>query len=389
MRWYRLRIGEGLDGITDGLSGNIELQSQSSSVPRNNNPTPLNIAFNVTVNVGLSAQVGSVVKIYNLSQEFFVYLKNQVGKPIQLEAGFDANSPMIQKLGYPEIPERTIINSNIQSVMGNFETLEPWVAVSVGPYANTEEEQQKLQQRLEKVSKAHEQTSTHKFQIEPQKTMKDTLHKAVSNFLDDSWHIRFTNTLARMALAPATQGVFTAINTLSQLLSLMRNKLGVGCALDYTNNVCVLYKCTPGLTNSDLRDYADVANITGGGIKIISPTEFLSQPNAEGFNTLSAMIALRADLHLGDMVILEGTIPTMSSFEGIDTFISKGVNDNLKLFAPGVYMIMGINHNGEFYGTAPDSWSTQLKLVLVDSKMLANSAANEKGAVELKVVNND
>lgn len=372
MRWYRLTIynttsswGRTLSSI--GVAEKWQIQSQTATPPIHNNPTPLNIQFNVTANRNLSAQVGSVLKIFNVDQSFFLELKSMVGSTIHLEAGFDLASPMVKKLKYPEIAEKTIIYSKIQAVFANFDSLEPWVAISVGPYANTEEEQKALYTKLEELSKAQAQTQPVKIQMEPQKNMKDTIIKLLRNFFDNSWTIAFSYTITKLTLAPMSQAIFAGVYSIFQLFALLRNKWGIECVPDYTNNTLLVTTCTTGPAIGPYVPPGSFAGITKNPIKTISPNEFLSQPNALGFNNISTVIALRADLHLGDLVVLEGTIPTMSSFDGIDSFISKGINDNLKLFAPGTYMIMGINHNGEFYGADTSSWSTQLQLTLVDS----------------------
>lgn len=384
MRWYRLRIGPmvKIGGLTDS-SMQFQMEAQKSTPPTRNNPTPLNIQFNVTAMADLSAQVGSVIKIYNVDQNTFVQLKNYAGQPIHLEAGFDEGSPMVKELSYTRVMDKTIILGRIQSVAANFQANDPWIALSCGPYGVNNEQLNDISTLYDEIGGEKTQTSPVKIQIEPspKMSMPEILLKAFSFFLEKYWELVITPGVA-MSMSKNTQSVFNGIRTLPQLISFLRTKLQIGTSFDYTCNKCLLYKC--GNLNGDYGEYAELAELAGEGVgvKIIKPAEFLEQPEAIGINEITATIALRADLHLGSLVTLVGMVPQMGSFTGMDSFISKGVSDNIKLFNPGIYMVIGINHNGEFYGTSPTSWSTQLRLIYVNGKIAAEAVKNKAAKTE-------
>ena len=371
MRWYRLKIGK--------KGKQFSMEAQKSLPPRKENPTPLNIHLNITVNADLNAQVGSVLKIYNVDQNTFVNLRKMVGEPIHLEAGFDEGSPMCRELGYTPVIDKTIILGRVQAVIGNFQSNDPWVAISCGPYATSENQKTSITDLYKEVGSSPAQTGVVNTQIDSMSTssLKDVLSKAFMTFLDTSWKILSSTTVANLTLTGNSQNLFTSINTLAQLISFAKNKWNIRTCLDYTNNTCILYNAgDSSLLGGDFNSYADMAGASKTPPKILKPTEFLEQPQALGLYSVSAVVILRPDLHLGDLVLLAGVIPQMNSFSGMDSFISKGVNDNLKLFSPGLYMIKGIQHNGEFYGTSPTSWSTQLELVLVTPEITSKAALN-------------
>lgn len=371
-----------IGGLTDS-SMQFQMEAQKSTPPARSNPTPLNIQFNVTAMADLNAQVGTVVKIYNVDQNSFAQLRNYAGQPIHLEAGFDSGSPMVEKLGYPIVMDKTIILGRVQSVIANFQANDPWIALSCGPYGVGNEQLNDISTLYDELGGEKTQTAPVQLQIEPSPklSMKEVLIKAFSFFLKEYWDITVSQG-ASMALSKSTQAVFNGIKTLSQLISFARNRLQIGASFDYTNNKCLIYRC--GRLNGDYGDYNELAGLSdkNKGVAIIKTTEFLEQPEAIGINEITATIALRADLHLGSLVTLVGMVPQMGSFAGMDSFISKGVCDNIKLFNPGIYMVIGINHNGDFYGTSPTSWSTQLRMVYVNGKIAAEAAKNKAAKTE-------
>lgn len=383
MRWYRLRIGPmvKIGGLTDS-SMQFQMEAQKSKPPTRSNPTPLNIQFNVTAMADLNAQVGSVVKIYNVDQNSFAQLKNYAGQPIHLEAGFDDGSPMVNQLGYPTVKDKTIILGRIQSVIANFQANDPWIALSCGPYGVSNEQLNDISTLYNEINGEKTQTEVVEIQIPPQSAkLGKVFQKAFEFFLDETWSVTTSFGLANATLTGNSQALFTGVKTLAQLVSYARTRFNIGSAFDSTNNHCMLYKC--GNLNGDYGDYEEMASLGAGlGINLIKPAEFLEQPEAIGVNEITATIALRADLHLGSLVTLVGMVPQMGSFAGMDSFISKGVCDNIKLFNPGVYMVIGINHNGDFYGTSPTSWSTQLRMVYVNGKVAAEAAKNKAAKTE-------
>lgn len=385
MRWYRLRIGK--DVTVDTLKNGkrqmqFQMEAQKSLPPRNANPTPLNIQFNVTAMADLNAQVGSVVKIYNVDQNSFAKLREYTGYPIHLEAGFDSGSPMVQQLGYPIVMDKTIILGRIQSVIANFQANDPWIALSCGPYGVDNEQLNDISTLYNEIGGKKTQTEVVKTQIPPQSTkLGEVFQKAFEWFLGEAWSVTTSFGLAKATLTGNSQALFTGIRTLVQLVSYARTRFNIGAAFDSTNHHCMLYRC--GNLNGDYGDYEEMASLGAGmGINLIKTTEFLEQPEAIGINEITATIALRADLHLGSLVTLVGMVPQMGSFAGMDSFISKGVCDNIKLFNPGIYMVIGINHNGDFYGTSPTSWSTQLRMVYVNGKVAAEAAKNKAAKTE-------
>ena len=386
MRWYRLRIGKDvtIDTLKSGKRQmQFQMEAQKSTPPRNDNPTPLNIQFNVTAKADLNAQVGSVVKIYNVDQNSFAKLREYTGMPIHLEAGFDSGSPMVEKLGYTKVMDKTIILGRIQSVIANFQANDPWIALSCGPYGVDNEQLNDISTLYNEIGGEKTQTAPVQIQIEPspKMSMPEVLLKAFRFFIDKYWDIVISQG-ASMMLSKNSQAIFNGVRTLAQLVSFLRTRLQIGTSFDYTCNKCLLYKC--GKLNGDYGDYAELASLADKnvGVKTIKPTEFLEQPEAIGVYEITATIALRADLHLGSLVTLVGMVPQMGSFAGMDSFISKGVCDNIKLFNPGIYMVIGINHNGDFYGTSPTSWSTQLRMVYVKGKILAEAAKNKAAKTE-------
>lgn len=386
MRWYRLRIGKDvtIDTLKSGKRQmQFQMEAQKSTPPTRSNPTPLNIQFNVTAMADLNAQVGSVVKIYNVDQNSFAKLREYTGMPIHLEAGFDSGSPMVKQLNYPTVMDKTIILGRIQSVIANFQANDPWIALSCGPYGVDNEQLNDISTLYDEIGSKKTQTAPVQIQIEPspKMSMPEVLLKAFSFFLEKYWDLVITPGVA-MTMSKNTQAMFNGIRTLAQLVSFLRTKLQIGTSFDYTCNKCLLYKCSN--LNGDYGEYDELAELAGGGVgvKTIKPTEFLEQPEAIGINEITATIALRADLHLGSLVTLVGMVPQMGSFAGMDSFISKGVCDNIKLFNPGVYMVIGINHNGDFYGTSPTSWSTQLRMIYVKGKIIAEAAKNKAAKTE-------
>lgn len=383
MRWYRLRIGPtfNMGGSLDS-SLQFQMEAQKSTPPTRSNPTPLNIQFNVTAKADLSAQVGSVVKIYNVDQNTFAHLREYAGQPIHLEAGFDDGSPMVKQLNYTIVKDKTIILGRIQSVVANFQTNDPWIALSCGPYGVDNEQLNDISTLYNEINGEKTQTEVVKIQIPPQSSkLGEVFKKAFEFFLDKTWSVTTSFGLAKATLTGNSQALFTGVRTLAQLVSYARTRFNIGASLDSTNHHCMLYKC--GNLNGDYGDYEEMASLGAGmGINLIKPTEFLEQPEAIGINRINAVIALRADLHLGSLVTLIGMVPQMGSFAGMDSFISKGVCDNIKLFNPGAYMVVGINHNGDFYGTSPTSWSTQLELVYVNGAIVAEAAKNKAAKTE-------
>lgn len=358
MRWYNLVVG----------SGSQKYVFQSSPT-LGFNATPLNISFSIRGVAGLHTQVTNVIKIYNVNPSMFMKLRDLVGKPLLLEAGFDDKSNFIRKLGYSKLANKTLVLSKVQSVFSNFDTSDTWVAISTGAFGDTPKDSTKLEDLYNEIDEKPYQTEGVALQVSMGEKVAEKIAEVLKFFFKDQGWGLVISASAQIIVGEPGQSLQIAIKNIAQLIWYVRERWGLALSFDSTNRECYCYKAV---------DESDIAGLSKRGVTPVTITsgELLSQPQVLGINQRTIVTVLRPDIHIGTMVALVGTIPLVSQFQGIDEFVSQKVMNSTAIFAPGIYMVNAIQHSGNFYGSAPDSWSSQMTLTEVDlGKALKNVIA--------------
>lgn len=301
----------------------------------NGNPTPLNIQFSFhTYKDGLVNETG-FIRLFNPPPEMFIEAKSYIGKSFTFNAGW-VDTPLTAKLGYLPLLDDLLVYGKLTGVLGSYYGKEPYIDFYFSPEDPPKKEKKKGQ------------LDSHTIQIPPRtlvilpiaKTLRAMLNMIVIP-------AAFVNAVVNKS---GTTIVFT-FNRVSELLNWMRETFGIYNVQNPKTNTMSL------LTEKDQ---------IPKGFGLLRKVEFLTQPevmNQSG--ELSAVVRLRSDLKVGDLVVIEGGM--IPGFSNIGT-ITKTINAKLtqeytKLFQTGSYTITSIEHTGEFYNPDPTAWSSQLTLM--------------------------
>ena len=340
MRYYKLSIGSGIDRLV--LESN-----RLHTNPFKMNPAPLNIQFSIRSFEDADTQIPALIKVFNVDLYTFKNLLKYKGKRIVLEAGFDATSAMCKKLGTPNIRNKALIAGTINNVLGNFSTLDTWIAFSVATF----EPQSALLAELEEDEQSAMLQNDFTLQIPPNAPIGLKIKAALSKLLPQNWKIAVAAAFLK-ELNTSTQSIPLSFSSIPGLFALIKENFNAGVTFD-TN------KCEAIITH-----YNEAMEECGilYAPKIIKAGELLSQPEFGGYNKeLNVVVSLRPDLRRMQYVTLFGYPPMLGNSIVSKAFISDTA-DTAKLVQVGTYQIEDIHHNGDYYGADATAWSTQLRL---------------------------
>lgn len=301
----------------------------------NGNPTPLNIQFSFhTYKDGLVNETG-FIRLFNPPPEMFIEAKSYIGQNFTLNAGW-IDTPLTSKLGYLPLLDDLLVYGKLTGVLGSYYGKEPYIDFYFSPEDAPKEEKKKGQ------------LGSHTIQIPPNTLVVVPAGKILRELLNMVVVSKaFANAVFNRS---GTTLIFTFIRV-AELLNWLRETFGIYSVQNPKTNTMSL------LTEKDR---------IPEGAGLLRKVEFLTQPevmNQSG--ELSAVVRLRSDLKVGDLVVIEGGM--IPGFSNIGTF-TKTINKKLtqeytKLFQTGSYTITSIEHTGEFYNPDPTAWSSQLTLM--------------------------
>lgn len=330
MRYYSLKFGSSATNRPVNSLTEVYPYEITSS---DKNRTPLNIQFNVKAFESGAAETIGFVKIFNISPTTFARAADLIGQKIKLEAGFET-SPFTKKLNYANVVNKTIFAGEIANVLGNFSSENTYMSL----YFNVNSVE---------TLKLRESEKAIEVSIAPNTSVLNPLTQAIKTFT------KFTiypETSLISLVSTASQTISFTARTLKELLTKTEAYLQIKHAFDGANSTISLYK---NKQPSALQSLAVTINAS----------ELLAQPEVLDFaGSLSVVMRLRADIRLGSNVNLVGIIPTIGSALSSSNYIGSVVRTR-ELFRLGSYKVIGVDHTGDYYGTAPESWSTSLSLV--------------------------
>ena len=338
MRWYRITIGTGTNKIIldsqDMLKGGC----------------PLQVEFNITgykVEKGATQDISSLIKIYGmplgLHKKLLSYapkyssqnIKIKDGEFFKLEAGF-IKSPLTKKLGYFEVANKCLVEGEIKNIVGNYEPLDSYILITTLGFENIE---------IDKLDNSY--LSRYFLHLAPGEDISNTLQSHLKYFIPKTWKINWSKDWEGVINNNKETRVWQ-YSTLNELLKIMQGEFEIGIIVDYQK------KCLNIGYNFESNAYT------------INPGDLLSQPEVLGYSTsegkytYSLVSILRPDIGVGSIINLKGDM--INSLAGNWTDKNYLQPTNLNLLKNGKYMVSAINHIGNFYGTEPSSWSSQMQI---------------------------
>lgn len=365
MRFYRLvvkNVPSYTIALTDptkrGLkteNGTFEISSlQKDGSP---DPTPLQIEFTIQAFNSALDSVPAVIKFYNITKTFVESLNilalNKC--PFTFEAGWNDNQILSKALNYTKLHSQIILTGRIQSAIGDWSDRQNYAVITTA----IEKPKKEL---LEELQKSYGTQSKDKFKVQVKEGDKyeTFLTEALKLVCDDKVKIVFSDGVKELVWKGKQGTILEFSNTqeLTDLVSCDAQSNGletpINLGLDPTLNSILVSK---------LNDVGDAATTFKKNEVIeINPSDCIAQPEYLGYsNILSVITRLRPDIHLNSRVHLKN-IAGLSSDLTSGVFDLNGISD-LSLAIEGEYMVSNIIHQGNFYGSDPSSWSTQMQLI--------------------------
>lgn len=343
MRWYRLTVGK--LQIFGGAGFRIEAGLK--------NITPLNIYFSVQNFETLADQVPAIVRIWGVPisayrklqsysspiywgdkdkltklQQTEMMARKRKGAPIKLEAGFDFSN-LNNKLGYQHFGlDKTIIAGRVASVSGNFETHDTWIQLSIAP---------------DSVKEVNQTLS-----IEMGKPIANELEKVAKFYLANGVKTKMSLKV-RTKIYTSTQTFSETVDSLRDLARIAKMVFGITMYYDASTNA-VTFK------DGDKDDTLGMNML----VKVLSPSDFLSQPECTKANgQIELTLHLNPNIRLNDKILISGVLPKAGGYWNSYDYKPNELNSNM-VFQQGLYTVTQVMHNGNFYGSNVDDWSTKI-----------------------------
>lgn len=412
MRWYRLSIGD-YDKIyshtyTKNEDGYLTVKSYDTkrygatnssgltfesmkSFPRNYNPTPINIEFEVN-SYGGNGNSSTIcgIRLHSQSISLFRNLQNQVtkleaegkGLDITLEAGWDYENPLVKnKMGYTSLNSGSMVvfKGQMAGISGDFNGKTSHINITAA------------------YTRKHSADTKFRVQIKAGEVLIGKDKENNVKLGDDGYYN--CNTLLEVLQLLIRPDVKVAVtdevgeiknNKKDDLNWEIRNiqdfqyhiwdDFQLKMFIDNQTSMVILYKENETLKSDDekineaypkireakkkkLSQSSDLTNSQLTSIsqaKNIELSELLTQPTFLGFSTmLNVTTALRPDITLGSIIKLPTTIMNMGgSFSTGSQYIADIANQ-IDLTYSGQWIVTECRHRGNFYGKSGDSWCSQ------------------------------
>lgn len=331
MRWYKLTIG---NNVFSAGQSNLLKNIMSNSAE-------LNIRFDVKVFESNSASIIGTFQIFNVSLEWFLQAQSKKDLAITLEAGFSENSPLVKKCNYSKATNNVLINGVVQNMIGDFNDILSVVTIYYVPISSVNVANYDLKLSIETNDKPAQKIIDYLTKQNLGLTFKTT--DVAKNLTYSGGSLQVKGNSLTSFLKECESIVFKTQDTNTNIKHTITN---------YSE--CILYS-----------DMAEIA----GATHTIKADDFIKQPQMIDFSgTLQCTIRLSPDFKVGDIVNISGVTPAIQgAYTSIKALTSS--QDTTKLFYTGAYRIKSINHLGEYYNIAPDSWTTQIECVPTDDTL--------------------
>lgn len=344
MRWYRLKIGnEVFEGGKSSLLKNLV-----------SNSAEINISFNIQIFESNSASIIGTIQLFNVSLEWFLLTQSKKDLDITLEAGFSDDSPLVKKCKYSKATATLLLSGKIQNIIGDFNDIQSVVTIYYVPYSKRSDVSLDLKLKIENG---------------------DKVANKIINFLSNHKDLK-TNSLAC---------VFNATSEAKSLKYSGGSIQIIGNSLSGFLKDCEKIKFKKKDKQVNLKHtisnygecllYSDISEIKGAN-HTIEARDFIQQPQMLDFSgSLQCIIKLAPEFKVGDIVSIAGTTPAIQgAYTNIKALTPS--QDTTKLFYTGKYIVKSVNHMGEFYNIASDSWTTQLECVPTDETITTLGLTN-------------
>lgn len=362
MRYYKLKIGMPIvDGVTFETLNVLSLSSEATTSgflgTKSVNPTPLQIEFNVRSFKDIEASIPATIKIYNLPKGVYKALAGWAKEkpPVTLEAGWNHKYVMSDALGYKEIKNQIILTGNLQNVFGNFVALDNYVLLTTALALPMSE----MRDYIKKQS--GNQITEIQAQFEAGKGIKDKVIEYVKLVIADGWKIVLSKGLKSFINNNRNSTLFS-FSSFNSLMAQLAINLAVGFAIDAAQSIIRLFidANSEKIPADQKEKYKDDWLEDSEPIEITA-ADLLVMPEVLGYsNHLSVVTRMRPDIKLGSVIKIGKSITSLGGgLAENPTFTDEGIED-LNIINQGEYVVISVNHTGNFYGKTADSWSTQL-----------------------------
>lgn len=341
MRYYKLQVGQGR------ITGGFKLESSYK------NRTPLNINFSIKAYSQSSVGIPTTIRIYGIGPAEFkelkkllptrtvtqgkdekIELRNSPRNMIELWAGWEfvPQSSLSKKAKMKPKTNQLLFKGYISNIVGNFDTHDTWIQFSAS-FASTKE---KLQ-----------------LQVEPGEQPASKLRQLLKKLSDYDVDVSIAATTYTYT---GSQSITKDIRTIPDLIEVAEASFGLAIYEDATNS------------KIKIELIGDPIGFAGGFV-LLTVSDVIGQPICEGVaGRISVTCHLNPAIRLGALVTIVGTLPIAGgSWSDEGRYLPGVVNTNM-VFQNGVFKVIEVHHNGNFYGTNASDWSTKATLIPVGSR---------------------
>lgn len=362
MRYYKLKIGMPIvDGVSFESINVLSLSSVTTSTgflgTKSVHPTPLQIEFNVRSFTDVEASIPATIKIHNLPKSVYKALAGwaQERPPVTLEAGWNSEYVMSKALGYKDIKNQIILTGNLQNVFGNFVALDNYVILTTALAVPMSEMREYI------AKQSGNQVTEIQAQFEAGKSIKDKVVEYVKLVIASGWKIALSEGL-KSFVNNNRNAILFSFSNFNSLMTQLAFNLAVGFAIDASQSIIRLFidaknekipKDQKEKYKNDWLENSDPIEVTAADLIVM--------PEVLGYsNHLSVVTRMRPDIKLGSIIKIGKSITSLSGgLADNPTFTDEGIED-LNIINQGEYVVISVNHTGNFYGKTADSWSTHM-----------------------------
>lgn len=317
-----------------------------------------NIAFEIQIFAENISQVPAAVRLDNIfTLDSYKEMLKYNYLEMELYAGFIDSSTFTKRNAYTQIKQTPIIKSPITNIIPDFSGITKSVWFHFIPSSNA---------KLRRT--ATQQTAKYSLHL----TNGDNIYTKLNAFMGDFKNSYKTTTFLitlkadekAQALNYAGGDTIVSAETLNGFLQKLTK-------LDFKIDNSIAHLKFYFLTTNTLQMEVDERCLLSGGAQdnpiILYPQDFIKQPTLTNLNgNLLCQMRLRNDTTINSYCRISGA---KISSAGVSGEVSTGVAMTNPAVLAGVlnenslYQIVAINHIGEYYNPAANSWSTQLTLI--------------------------
>lgn len=362
MRYYKLKIGyPSAAGTVFEQMNVLSLSSVATTTSflgtKSVNPTPIQVEFNVRSFTNVEASVPAIIKIHNVPKGVYKALAGWAKEmpPVTLEAGWNYEYVMSKALGYKDIKNQMILTGNLQNVFGNFVALDNYIILTTALAKPMSEMREYIaRQRGNQVTEIQAQ-------FEAGKSIKDKVVEYVKLVLASGWKIALSEGLKSFVNNNRNATLFSFTN-FNSLMTQLASNLAVGFAIDATQSVIRLFiDAKNEKIQADQKEKYKNDWLENSEPIEVTAADLIVMPEVLGYsNHLSVVTRMRPDIRQGSIIKIGKSITSLGGgLAENPTFTDEGIKD-LNIINQGEYIVISINHTGNFYGKTADSWSTQM-----------------------------